>query len=108
MMRFVHVDSDRHERVCRGDDDWDWNDLIDWHRRASHGDADCDELGSKITIWTLNLMMDDDGKFGFEWEVQRVINLEYIWMQCSYQAPGIPQQPVPEFPIIAVDDPDVF
>ena len=51
---------------------------------------------------------DDDGEFRFEWEVQYAIDLEYIWMQCTYRALGIAQQPLLEFPIIAVDDPDVL
>ncbi|XBI85038.1 hypothetical protein VPH35_093240 [Triticum aestivum] len=81
MMRYVHIDNDFHQTV---------------HMQPRHP--------QKITIWSLNMT---DGNSNFEWEVHRVINLDYLWAQFGYKALGLPRC-LPEFPIVSVDDPDVL
>jgi hypothetical protein len=52
-------------------------------------------------------MVDGGGDFKFAWEVHRVIILDSLWAQPSYQAEHMPQR-LPEFPLVSVDDPDVL
>ncbi|KAM0927793.1 hypothetical protein ACQ4PT_002067 [Festuca glaucescens] len=93
-IRFVHIDNDFHDKD-------EWNRCSDCSERKRR------KLGTKITIWTLKNMMDGGGSLRFEWEVHRVINLECLWAQIGYQDQGLPRH-LPEFPVIAADDPDVL
>jgi hypothetical protein len=89
MIRFVHIDNDFHDKD-------EWNRCSDCSERKRR------KLGTKITVWTLKSIVD-----GGEWEVHRVINLECLLAQIGYQDQGLPRR-LPEFPVIAADDPDVL
>jgi hypothetical protein len=97
-MRFVHVDNEWQE-TTQIDYDWDY---VEGPERKEEPPR----RGSKITIWTLN-MVDGGGDFKFAWEVHRVIILDSLWAQPSYQAEHMPQR-LPEFPLVSVDDPGVL
>ncbi|CAM0877033.1 unnamed protein product [Alopecurus aequalis] len=93
-MRFVHIDNDWHER----DHSFNCSDCLERKRQ---------KLGSRITIWTMENMIENGGNLRFQWEVHRVINLDCLWAQIGYQDQGLPRR-LPEFPVIAADDPDVL
>ncbi|XBI85188.1 hypothetical protein VPH35_093372 [Triticum aestivum] len=97
MIRYVHIDNDFHETI--------YSDCHSPERPKRSREQR--QLPKKITIWTLNMTMDDHGNSKFEWEVHRVINLDCLWGQRGYEALGIRRR-LPEFPILAADDPDVL